>query len=276
MPDKYKATWVSHSSISDFLECPRAYYLKNVYKDPRTGHKIYITKPPLALGQAVHEVIESLSVLPVERRLSNPLHKMFDMVWEKVSGKKGGFSDLKQENEHKARGYEMLTYVEQNPEPLVEKAVKIPQELPHYWLHEEEEIILCGKVDWLKWIESDDTVEIYDFKTGKNEVREGSLQLPIYNLLVTNTQKREVSGVFYWYLDQKKEPTQMKLPNLEKAHEDILSVARRIKLARQINRYKCPQGLCRGCRDYERVLEGQGELVGVSGYNQDTYYLPTH
>ena len=63
MADKYTAYWVSHSSINDFLKCPRAYFLKNVYKDPKTGRKIKLISPPLALGQAVHEVVESLSVL---------------------------------------------------------------------------------------------------------------------------------------------------------------------------------------------------------------------
>ena len=67
--DKYSAVWVSHSSISDFLKCPRAYFLRNVYKDPATGHKITVVTPPLSLGTAVHEVIESLAVLPVEERL---------------------------------------------------------------------------------------------------------------------------------------------------------------------------------------------------------------
>lgn len=199
---------------------------------------------------------------------------MFDMVWGKVSGKRGGFADLKIENEYKARGYEMLDYVEGNPGPIVEKAIKIAQDLPNYWLSEEEEIILCGKVDWLRWVESADTVEIYDFKTGKNEVAGDSLQLPIYHLLVTNTQKRVVSGVYYWYLHQKKDPLKMDLPDLAKANEQILDIARRVKLARQINHFKCPTGLCRACRDYEKVFKGEGELVGVSDYNQDIYFLP--
>ena len=71
--DKYTAVWVSHSSISDFLQCPRAYFLNNVYRDPQTGHKINLMSPPLALGQAVHYVIESLSILNVDKRFTEPL-----------------------------------------------------------------------------------------------------------------------------------------------------------------------------------------------------------
>ena len=59
--DPYKATWVSHSSIGDFLKCPRAYYLHNVYKDPGTRRKINIVNPALSLGVAVHEVLEGLA-----------------------------------------------------------------------------------------------------------------------------------------------------------------------------------------------------------------------
>jgi len=59
--DKYKATWVSHSSMGDFLKCPRLYYLRSIYKNPVTKNKMTIMEPALALGQVVHEVIEPLS-----------------------------------------------------------------------------------------------------------------------------------------------------------------------------------------------------------------------
>jgi ATP-dependent helicase/DNAse subunit B len=59
--DKYSAVWVSHSSMGDFLKCPYAYYLHNIYKDPKTGRKINIVNPSLSLGVAVHEVLEGLA-----------------------------------------------------------------------------------------------------------------------------------------------------------------------------------------------------------------------
>jgi CRISPR/Cas system-associated exonuclease Cas4 (RecB family) len=86
--DKYTAVWVSHTSIADFLKCPRAYYLKHVYRDPKTKHKLKLMAPPLALGQSVHEVVESLSQLPREKRFHEPLLVKLDRAWEKVSGKK--------------------------------------------------------------------------------------------------------------------------------------------------------------------------------------------
>ncbi|MDP1760032.1 MAG: PD-(D/E)XK nuclease family protein [Candidatus Woesebacteria bacterium] len=274
MPDKYKAVWVSHSSISDFLACPRSYYLRNVYKDPKTNHKITITSPALSLGGVVHDVVESLSVLPVEDRLKESLLKKFDKVWEKVSGKKGGFKTKEEEKIYKDRGIVMLKRVEKNPGPILKKAVKIPSDfIPNYYLSEEEDIILCGKIDWLEYLPKTDSLHIIDFKTGKNEEKEDSLQLPIYLLLVTNTQKRKVAKASYWYLNKNDKLTSQKLPNYDDSFEQILTIARRIKLARQLNHFPCPTNGCMKCRPLERVLKGEGEKVGVSGTRQDIYVL---
>ena len=96
------------SADSDFLACPRAYYLRNVYKDPKTGNKITVTNASLSLGQIVHEVIEELSLLPVDERLEISLVKKYDVAWKKVEGKIGGFKDKDQEIEYKERGVKML------------------------------------------------------------------------------------------------------------------------------------------------------------------------
>jgi len=278
--DKFSAIWLSHSSISNFLECPRAYFLKNVYKDPKTGHKIKITSPPLALGQAVHEVIESLSELKTDQRFKEPLLEKFERAWKKISGKKGGFVDDETEYKYKLRGEEMIRRVIKNPGPVAELAVKINMELPYYWLSEEDNLILCGKIDWLKYNQESDSVEIIDFKTSKNEEGKESLQLPIYNLLVHNCQKRKVDGAWYWYLESSDQLTPRELPDLKEAEEKILKIGKRIKLQRQLGIYKCPNGEqgCRACRPYEMILENQAELVGQDEYRADVYVLnkPSH
>lgn len=273
--DKYKATWVSHSSISDFLACPRAYYLKNVYKDPRTGHKMSIITPALALGQTVHEVLESLSNLPTDERLKISLLKKFDTAWGKVIGKKGGFKNHEQEIEFKDRGVAMLKRVEEHPGPILNKAIKIKSEinLPNYFLSEEDNIILCGKIDWLEYLEDSDSVHIIDFKTGKGEESDDSLQLPIYLLLVKNTQKRNVTKASYWYINKDHKLTEKKLPKETEAFEKVYDVAKRIKLARQIEHFVCPHKGCMKCTPFERILKGDGEKVGVNDTRQDIYIL---
>ncbi|MFH2018521.1 MAG: PD-(D/E)XK nuclease family protein [bacterium] len=275
MPDKYSAVWVSHTSISDFLKCPRAYYLKNVYKDPKTGHKIKLVSPALALGQSVHEVLESLSVLPKDRRFSESLITKFDKAWEKVKGKKGGFLDEDTEWKAKQRGQEMLRRVMNNQGPIAGLAVKIQTDLPQFWLSEEDNIILCGKVDWLEYLPETDSVHIIDFKTGKSEEDPNSLQLPIYHLLVHNCQKRKVSKASYWYLNSDNDLTEKKLPDLEEARAKILDIARQIKLARQIARFKCPKGDgCWACESMEKIFRREAEFVGEDQYRNDMYILP--
>ncbi|MBT7483824.1 PD-(D/E)XK nuclease family protein [Candidatus Peregrinibacteria bacterium] len=272
--DKYSATWVSHSSISDWLACPRAYFLKNVYKDPKTGHKISLMSPPLALGSAVHEVVEGLSVLPTDKRFDESLIKKFDKVWGKFSGKKGGFGDEAEEGRYKERGKKMLRRVMKYPGPLKNLAVKIQMDLPNYWLSEEDNIILCGKIDWLEYLKDEDMVHIIDFKTGKRAEQKGSLQLPIYYLLVTNTQKRAVKKASYWHIDLADEPMEQKLPDIKKANEKILKIAKEIKLARTLERFKCPNDGCRACKPMEKIIKGEGEFVGVDEIRRDIYILP--
>lgn len=277
MADKYTAVWVSHSSISDFLRCPRAYYLSNVYKEPRTGRKISLMSPPLALGQAVHEVIESLSVLPVASRFKDSLAQKFANSWKKVSGKLGGFRDSDQESKYKQRGLDMLARVTNHPGPLTNLAVKINLDLPYFWLSEADNIILCGKIDWLEYLPDQDSVHIIDFKTSTKEENPQSLQLPIYHLLVHHCQKHPVAKASYWYLEHSDELTETSLPDLDTASERILKIAKQIKLARQLEKFSCPQGDagCPACRPLETIIRGQAELVGTDSLNRSVYILPS-
>ena len=270
-----EAVWVSHSSISDYMKCPRAYYLKNVYRNPENRRKISIMTPALALGQAVHQVLENLSTIPLSKRFDLALTDFLPKAWEPVSGKFGGFSDKSEEEAQYARAEMMLKRVMQNPGPLASLAVRIvaPSNLPRFTLSETEQLILCGKIDWLEYIATDNSVRIIDFKTGRNEEHESSLQLPIYNLLVDRLQKRRVSSAAYWYLDRDESPQEMPLPDLQKAELEILQLARDIKWARQTGYRSCQQDGCFACKDYQAILDGEAELVGQGNYGQDIYVI---
>ena len=108
MPDKYKSVWVSHSSIGDFLKCPRAYFLRNVYKDPKSGKKIGMVSSAMTLGSAVHNTIEPLKNIPLEERLKHDLVADFEIAWKKTSGKIGGFKTNEEETTAKERGLTMI------------------------------------------------------------------------------------------------------------------------------------------------------------------------
>ncbi len=271
--DKYSAVWVSHSSLGDFLKCPRAYYLHNVYKNPQTGRKINLINPALALGQAVHEAVEGLANFKAEERLSQPLMDHFEKAWEAVSGEKGGFKSADEEEEVKERGKSMIKRVLENPGPLLNKTIKLKETgmPPNFYLSEEDNIILCGKIDWLEYIPEDDSVRVLDFKTGKNEEDPESLQLGIYHLIVKNCQKRKVSGAGYWYLDKDDKPVEVNLPGIEEAKKKVLNVARKVKQARENKEFECQKGGCFACRPYEKIINGEARFVGVGGYNQELY-----
>jgi CRISPR/Cas system-associated exonuclease Cas4 (RecB family) len=267
--------WVSHSSISDFASCPRAYYLKNIYRDPKTGHKVKVMSPALALGQAVHDTLESLSTIPAASRFATPLLTRFDASWKKISGKSGGFTSQDDEYRFRRRGEAMITQVQANPGPIALPAVKLQDDLPSFWLSESESIKLCGKIDWLEYIPATNSVRIIDFKTSKSPEPADSLQLPIYYLLAGKVQERTVSALSYWYLEISPVPQDQPLPDLASSAETLLKLARKIKLARQMERFVCPSSGCFKCRELERVLKGEGELIGIDDYGADVYILPT-
>ncbi len=277
--DPYTAVWVSHSSMGDFLKCPRAYYLHNVYKDLNTNRKINIVNPALALGVAVHEVVEGLADFKTEERFQHSLMDDLEKAWKKVSGKRGGFSSPEQEQETKIRAKAMIQRVIDNPGLLAFKTVKVKEPEsgmpPHFYLSEEDNIILCGKIDWLVWKPEDDSVHILDFKTGKNEEDGESLQLPIYQLLLKNLQKRKVTGASYWYLDRDDKPVEVELPDIDESYKKVFEVAKKVKDARQKGSFVCPQGEkgCFFCRPFEKILKGEAEYIGQGEMRQDLYMI---
>ena len=286
MPDKYTAVWVSHSSIGDFLKCPRSYYLKNMYKNPKTGKKVNIVSPALSLGSAVHEVVEGLAQYPAEKRFDNAeeLLVRFEKAWEKFKGKMGGFKTEEEEQLAKTRGRAMIQRVIDNPGPLKEKIVRLPEGdmLPNFYLSEKDNIILCGKIDWLGYKPQDDSIHILDFKTGKHEEKEDSLQLPIYQLLLNKLQKRKVTGASYWYLDSDDEPKEVALPTIEESFDKVFAVAKAVSDARYQAKkdgvekvFTCPRGEqgCFSCAPFEKIIKGEAEFLGNGEWGQEVYMV---
>ena len=278
MQDKYSAVWVSHSSMQDFLKCPRLYYLHNVYKDPATGHKVSIVTPHMSLGIAVHGVLEGLGDYPADERLDRDLVALFEKEWRAVSDIKGGFANEREEAEFKSRGITMLENVRRDPRFLLNKRIKLPRETmnPNFYLSDDENIILNGLIDWIEYLPATDSLHIVDFKTGKREESEASLQLPIYLLLCNALQKRPVTRASYWYLETDK-IVEKELPDAGSAFRDVLDVALRVKEARVQNEFPCPKGDtgCIHCRDYEliRSKDPRAVYVGVGTFKQDMYVI---
>ena len=147
---------------------------------------------------------------------------------ERCIGKKRGFKNDTEESEIKARGKAMIERVIKNPGPIVRKIIRLKEGhngmAPNFFLSEEENIILNGRIDWLEYIEQDDSIRVIDFKTGKHNEGGDSLQLPIYLLLLNALQKRKISGAAYWYLDRDDKPVDMILPDIDEARKKFLKL----------------------------------------------------
>jgi len=201
--------------------------------------------------------------------LVEPLTLKFDRVWKKFDG----WFDPSAAEPYRVAGREMLKKLMGRPGPLTKLAVKINMDLPYYWLSETDNIILCGKIDWIEYLKKSDSIHIIDFKTGKADEAANSLQLPIYYLLAGHTQNRPVAKVSYWYLNRDPQPVEQPLADPETAEAKILTIAKEIKLARQLNRFKCPTGGCRECQPYEKILTGGVKLTGRDELGRNVYIL---
>jgi RecB family exonuclease len=230
----------------------------------------------MSLGVAVHEVLEGLGDYPAEDRMSRDLDADFELAWRGVSGKRGGFVSDEDEAAFRARGTAMLANVKRDPRFLVNKRIKLKKETmnPNFYLSDDENIILNGLIDWIEYLPDTDSLHIVDFKTGKHEEKEGSLQLPIYLLLCNALQKRKVSRASYWYLESDK-MVEKDLPDAESAFRDVLDVALKVKEARVRKVFECPKGSggCAQCKPYELIVKKDPSMisVGVGGFNQDLY-----
>jgi len=232
----------------------------------------------MSLGVAVHEVLEGLANFPSEERMTRDLLATFEDEWKKVEGKKGGFLSKEMEEEFKSRGKVMLENVKKDPKFLINKRIKIPRGHndmnPNFFISEEDNIILNGLIDWIEYLPESDSLHIVDFKTGKKEENESSLQLPIYLLLCNALQKRKVSRASYWYLESGN-VIEKELPDLETARRDVMEVALRVKEARVKGEFKCSKGEggCMHCRPYDKILTKDPSIafVGQGGFKQDLY-----
>ena len=222
MPDKYKAIWLSHSSISNYEKCPRLYYLANIYKDKKTNNKIAVVTPHMSLGSAVHMVLEPLMEIKSEERKNVNLISKYEEVWKKFTGEKGGFATLldgnitEEEKSFYEKGKTMLSNVQNNfnnknstisnSNEFILNKKSIRQTLyykgdmiPNIVISQKENIILCGSIDWIVYDVTEITV--LDFKTGKNEESDESRQLPIYKILFEGLQNKwKVTRYAYYYL----------------------------------------------------------------------------
>lgn len=263
------AVYISHSIISDFEKCPQRYYYQSVYRSPH-GYKIQLTNPHLALGDAVHDVLNQFLRLPPPERKKDKLMDFLEWVWQNISGEKGGFSSSQEENDFKLRAVSMLERFYGNKHFLEAEGVKI-KEFPQAELG--NDLILTGKFDWVE--KEGETYHIIDFKTGKNEEGENSQQLPIYAVLLSKMFNTTNIKTSYWYLDKNDDVVAFPVTNLDQTLASLKQKGEIIKMFRQTKSFRCKSGFesCWACRDILAVAQGKGKLVSMNYSRKQEIYI---
>ncbi len=273
--ERYNNIWISYSAINDFEACPRLYYYRSIYRDPKTNRRIQLVNPYLSLGTVVHQTIEGIGRLTEKKKFTVPLQDIFEETWQLYTGKQGGFSSKEQEEEFKERGINMIERAQQS-EILRRENYKLADDLLKVRLFKDEPIILVGAIDWVELLENGD-FHIIDFKTGKSEEKKNSLQLPIYLILASYNFNKPIKKTSYWYLDRDLSPVSFELEELQSYIPLIREKARNIQQAIQNNEFACRSGngSCFKCREYDAVVRGQAEHLGYDKKtNKELYFLP--
>ncbi len=263
------ALWISYTALKDYIRCPRSYYLKNRYRDPKTGNRIQITSSHLTLGSLVHDAIKWY--LQTGRVASkDDVVKQFKNHWLKYRGKRGGFSSREEEAEFGKRGLAML-------DNFMKNAGLLGSHVPLFDFLKfrlDEKLVLNGRLDFVEEL-PDGSLHIMDFKTGSKE-EEDSTQLHTYAILAQSHLQKEVSKISYWYLDRDNTFKEAVLDSLEEKLEWLKKKALEIKKAIDEDNWVCKNGedLCSECRSYQAIIEGKGEFqFSDEAFKKDIYFL---
>lgn len=263
------ALFISYTGIKDYLKCPRAYYLKNVYRDPKTGYRIQVVSPYMTLGALVHDAIKWY--LQMQGQVSkDQLMEKYRNFWLKYRGKRGGFATREDEASFGKRGLKMLDNFYDNAKDL-EKSLKADDFLK---FKIDETTFLLGKIDFLGEM-PDGSIHVLDFKTGSKD-EEDSLQLYIYAILVESNLQKPVTKISYWYLDRDSNPKEAVLDSLDKKLDWVREKCQEIKTAIEQDSWVCIKdpNLCRDCQSYQAILEGKGELQFADNDFKKMVYFP--
>ena len=188
--------YVSPNKLKIWLECPRKFW--HYYIHEPTKYK----EPPRAyytLGEAVHDTLNSFFSLTSSIRTKERLFDQFKLHWSSAKNQNngGGFKDQREEQSYKDRAVRMLENFYRKEDILAVPYRLSPSKTKYIPLT--GRIMLGGQVDRVD-LEPDNTLHIIDYKTGLED-RNDRYQLAIYDLLVREWLKKEVSKLSYLHLE---------------------------------------------------------------------------
>lgn len=250
------ALFISYTGLKDFTKCSRSYYLKNVYRAPKTGYKIQVVSPYMTLGALVHDAIKWY--LQMQGQVTkDQLMQKYRNFWLKYRRKRGGFATREDEASFGKRGLAMLDNFFDNAPKVLEPGLQADDFLK---FKIDATTFLNGRVDFLGQL-PDGSIHVLDFKTGSKDEQD-PLQLYIYAILVESNLQKPVSKISYWYLDRGSTPKEAVLDLLDKKLDWIREKCQEIKDAILKDNWVCIKDpdLCRDCQMYQDVLDGKAEF----------------
>lgn len=173
-----------------FLQCKQLY--KFFYLDDIKDH--YVTpKPPIVMGEHVHRALDDFYAIPKSERTEKTLHDLLRKSWIR---NRGCFGEQEKMWGEKALKMLSMYFLEHkaDDDPLYREQY-VDTSLG-------SDLVLLGKVDRIDSSGNDDTLQVIDYKTGKEKDRthQDTLQLLLYSLLVQQKYKKPVEKASFWYL----------------------------------------------------------------------------
>ncbi len=268
--DKYipGALFISYTGLKDFLKCPNSFYLKNIYRNSKTGYRMQIASGPMTLGSLVHDAIKwYLQTNRVAKK--EDVVKKFRNHWLKYRGRRGGFKSREEEADFGRKGLTML-------DNFFENLGVMEENLPAYGFFKfriDEGIILNGRLDFLGKLPSEG-LHVLDFKTGSKD-EEDSTQLHTYAIMAESYFQKPVEKISYWYLERDSSPKEAVLDPLEEKLNWLREKCRLVKEAVDKGSWVCIGDKCRDCKNYQAIMEGKGEFqFSDDDFKKDVYFLP--
>jgi putative RecB family exonuclease len=178
-------------SLNMFQQCPRQYKFQYIDHLGETYRK---ARPYFTMGDHVHAALKDfLSIVPVSERNSLKLEDLLRGKWRR---NRKGFSDKEEEKKWGEKALNQLRWFVEN----VDISVTPFMIENNHRAELTEDILLKGRIDRVDK-ESDGSLHIVDYKTGKMPAEINELQLQIYALILFKKQDLPVRKASYLYLE---------------------------------------------------------------------------
>ncbi|MCJ7515708.1 MAG: PD-(D/E)XK nuclease family protein [Dehalococcoidia bacterium] len=244
-------------SLNMFQNCPRQYkfqyidHLGDIYRKAR---------PYFTMGDHVHAALKDfLSVVPVSERNQVKLENLLREKWRR---NRKGFNDKEDEKRWGEKALNQLRWFAKN----IDISVTPFMIENNHRAELTANILLKGRIDRVDK-ESDGSLHIVDYKTGKMPTEINQLQLQMYALILSRKQDLPVKKASYLYLQVGKfQVIELTAEHLEKATSYVIDVVDRIRGEKEYS--ATPNVYCWNC-DFIEICPNKEEAAKFAPREDD-------